>query len=42
MPTLVSVCLSVCHSLWNSKIGAEGYKALALALQTNTTLTSLE
>jgi hypothetical protein len=36
-PTLVSVF----HSLYNNNIGAEGAKALAAALQTNTTLTEL-
>jgi hypothetical protein len=36
-PTFVSVC----HSLSNNNIGDEGCKALAAALQTNTTLTEL-
>jgi hypothetical protein len=33
--------ICVCHSLWNNKIGDEGCKALAAALQTNTTLKEL-
>jgi hypothetical protein len=37
-PTFVSVC----HSLYNNNIGAEGCKALEAALRTNTTLTYLE
>jgi hypothetical protein len=36
-PTFVSVC----HSLRDNGVGAEGCKALAAALQTNATLTSL-
>jgi hypothetical protein len=36
-PTFVSVC----HSLQYNKIGVEGCKALAAALQTNTALTEL-
>jgi hypothetical protein len=33
--------VSVLHSLWNNNIGDEGAKALAAALQTNTTLATL-
>jgi hypothetical protein len=34
--------VSVCHSFGGNKLGAEGCKALAAALQTNTALTTLK